>query len=122
MTVRFPDAWPFLLLALAAFRLYRLGARDTISEPVRARLSYPDDAAVTLDSEEPALEVVGDGERSKGWRVYAATLIRCAWCGGFYVSAGVWVAWDQWPSWTLFLATPFALSAVLGLAKKQLDP
>lgn len=125
MTARVPDWWQFAVLALAAYRIYRLGARDTITEPLRAKVSYPDDQAITLDDSPfttPEIEVVGAApEFPKGWRIYLATLIRCPWCAGFYVSATVWIAWVIWPLWTLFLAVPWALSCVLGIAKKNLD-
>lgn len=124
MTPRVPDAWAFVLLALAAYRLYRLGAKDTITEPLRAAATYPDDQAVAL-GDDPAdrLEVVGrDAKQPKAWRVYLATLIRCPWCAGFYVSVVVWVAWLLEPRWALWAATPWAISAVVGLVKKTLDP
>lgn len=121
MTLPVPSPWAFVLLALAAYRLYRLGSRDTITEPIRAAVAYGDDEAVSLD-DEPRVEVVGvDREIPKGWRVYLSTLVRCPWCAGFYVSVAVWAAWWAAPRWTMFLAAPWALSAVLGLAKKNLD-
>jgi hypothetical protein len=122
VTWHFPDVWTFILLALAAYRLYRLGARDTITEPVRAALTYPDEQALALgDDVDPRLEVVGERDRPKGWRVYLATLIRCPWCAGFYVSVCVWVAWELEPRWSTICAAPWALSAVLGLVRKNLD-
>lgn len=124
MTVRIPDAWQFVLLALAAYRVYRLIARDTITEPLRAAVSYPDTQAVSLDEqpEDEGLTVIGtDTDIPKSWRVYVATLIRCPWCAGFYVSVGTWLLWDVWPRPVLFLATPWAIAAVLGLVKKNLD-
>lgn len=122
--MRTPDAWTFVLLALAAFRVYRLIARDTITEPIRAKLTYPDGEAVALDDEPCAFGLWlrgADGQR-KSWRVYASTLIRCPWCAGFYVSVAWWGAWALDPRLTAFLAAPWALSAAVALASKQLDP
>lgn len=125
MTWRTPDWWQFVLLALAAFRIYRLGARDTITEPLRAALTYEDAASVSLDDdpgEKEGLAVIGlDDEIPKSLRVYASTLIRCPWCAGFYVSAAVWGAWEVWPRPTLFLAAPWAVSAAVALVTKNLD-
>lgn len=123
MTVRIPDAWQFVLLALAAYRIYRLIARDTITEPLRAAISYPDEENVSLDDDpKDRILIKGvDYDLPKGWRVYVATLIRCPWCAGFYVSVGTWLLWDIWPRQVLFAATPWAIAAVLGLAKKNLD-
>lgn len=142
-----PGPSELALLALAAYRVYRLIARDTITEPARAAISYPDDQAVTLDSEihvlppappkptPPGYEAHGlgffpKGDRitvapehllSKPLRVYVATLIRCPWCMGFYVSVAVWGAWMLWPRAALIGATPWAIAALVGLIAKNLD-
>lgn len=115
-----PDWWQFVLLALAAFRVYRLVARDTITAPIREALTYPDDATAPLGERpsETGLAVVGEDEQPKGWRVYLSTLVRCPWCAGFYVSVAWWAAWLAWPSWTLWAAVPWAISAVLALLSK----
>lgn len=131
-----PGPWAFALLALAAFRLYRLAARDTITEPLREAVSYPDETAVTLDgprrvelAESSRLEVVRREMQTpirpdlfpKPLRVYAATLVRCHWCLGWWTSLAVWGAWLAWPHAALVAAAPWALSAVVGLASKNLD-
>jgi hypothetical protein len=111
------------MLALAAFRVYRLIARDTITEPFRAAATYPDRGAVALadDPADEGLAVVGDAELPKSWRVYISTLIRCPWCAGFYVSAGWWLLWQAWPHWTMAMSAPWAISAVVALLAKNLD-
>lgn len=125
-----PGPWAFALLALAAFRLYRLAARDTITEPLRDAVSYPDETAVTLDgprrvelaSVKPdRIEVDVAPDLVKPLRVYAATLIRCHWCLGWWTSLAVWGVWLAWPHAALVAAAPWALSAVVGLASKNLD-
>lgn len=114
-----PAPWAFALLALAVYRIYRLLARDTLTEPVRAAVSYPDGEAVTLDG---VSRVSSPVERGKPLRVYVSTLLRCPWCVGFYVSSAWWAAWLAWPHATLIIAVPWALSAVTGLVAKNLDP
>lgn len=115
-----PGPWQFVLLTLASYRLFRLEAIDTITAPIRAWLSYPDETAVTL-SDEPRLEVIGEPVRPKPGRVYVATLVRCPWCAGFYVAWIVWGAWLLRPRSALLVATPLAISALIGLIRKNLD-
>lgn len=120
-----PGWLALVLLSLAAFRVYRLVARDTITEPVREAVTYPDDATVEL-GEKPSevtihkggVVVLGPDEQPKTWRVYLSTLIRCPWCAGFYVSVAWWAAWWAWPRPTLFLAAPWAISAVVAMLAK----
>lgn len=119
MTVSAPGWWTVVLLALAAFRTYRLAARDTITEPIRGAVTYPDEEAVTLDHVPvDRIRVVGEVELPKPLRVYVSTLLRCPWCLGFYSSVGWWLAWSAEPRWTLWIAVPWALSGLLGLAAK----
>lgn len=121
-----PGPWQFALLALAAYRLFRLEALDTITAPLRAWLTYPDETAVTLSDPpaEDAFEVITYSEpaRPHSWRIYLATLIRCPWCAGFYVAWIVWGLWLLRPHAALFVAVPLAISALIGLTRKNLDP
>lgn len=149
MSLPVPGWWAVILLSLAAFRVYRLIARDTITEPARAAVTYPDDEAITLGEtpseaqavrdecidriaagldiprelldipERRRLRVIGDDEQPKGWRIYLSTLIRCPWCLGFYVSVAWWACWTQWPTPTLFAAAPLTVSAVVAMLAKM---
>lgn len=138
MVWKIPDWWQITMLALAAFRVYRLIARDTLTEPIRDAFTYPDDATVDLGERpsevksqfpRPQMEeigrsgivVVGEDEQPKSWRVYLSTLVRCPWCAGFYVSAGWWLLWQTWPHWTMVAAAPWAISAIVALLAKNLD-
>lgn len=118
---RVPDLTQLVVLSLAAWRAYRIGARDTITEPIRAALSYPDKTAVTLAHDTEGLTIIGLEDESKPPRVYLATLIRCPWCAGFYVSVAAWLLWEAWPRATLVGSTPLAISALVGLITKNLD-
>lgn len=84
-----PDLWSFVILALAAWRTWRLLADDVILEPLRRRAFHG----------------------RQGLAVFA----ECPFCLGFWVSVAWWLAWEAWPHWTLVAATPFALSAVVAL-------
>lgn len=96
MSWRVPDWWAFVLLALAAFRVFRLIAEDAILDRPRDR-------------------VTGRlGEKSE-------LFIVCPWCLGFWIALAWWLAWIPWPHGTLVVATPAALSAIVGLVSSRLD-
>lgn len=124
-----PGAWPSILLALGVFRLVRLIGWDDITTRLRARVT-----GISDHDYGTAAEIV-DAAEAKGldpWdvtglpisrrRFYAARLLRCPWCVGFWLSGAVWVAWLAAPTATLVAAVPFALSASVGLVAKNLDP
>lgn len=92
MTWAIPSWLSLALLALAAYRTYRLIADDEILDPVRDRLAP-------------------DGSKR-------AHFIACAACLGAWVSLGWWLAWCAWPFWTLVVAAPAAISAVVILIAK----
>lgn len=96
MTWTPPGWWAFVLLALAAFRVYRLLAADAL-------LDRPRDWVTARVGEKAELFVV------------------CPWCLGFWVAAGWWLAWAASPHWTVVVAAPFALSAVVALLEVNLD-
>lgn len=75
------DLVQVVITALAAYRVWRLIGRDTISEGIRARLP----------------------EHSRHW-------VECPWCGGSWVTFAVVIVviWVGWPTlWPVL----FALSA-----------
>ncbi len=75
------------LLALAAYRIWRLLAEDTILEPVRRRMIR--------------------GET-------VSELVSCPWCLGSWVAIGWWICWYIWPHQTSIVAGPFAIAALVG--------
>lgn len=91
-----PGWWAFVLLALAAFRVFRLVAEDTILDRPRDRLTHR------------------LGEKSE-------LFVVCPWCLGFWITVGWWFAWLIWPHATLVVATPWALAAAVGLVASRLD-
>lgn len=92
-----PGWWPFVLLALAAYRLWRLLALDAVIDRWR----------------QPVLRRVPE-KLHQG--------VECPYCFGAWVAVGWWLAWQIWPHTTLAIAVPFALSAVVGLIGARLDP
>jgi len=90
-----PDPWSFLLLGLAAWRMWKLIASDLI-------LERPVDSA--LRRLEPAA-------RRTFWREFLA----CSYCSGTWLALIWWGAWMLWPTGTTIAAVPWALAAVVGL-------
>lgn len=101
-----PSWWEFLLLALAAWRVFRLISEDDI-------LNRPRRWVLRLD---PDWEE-GD-EPNEEFRFKWSEFITCPYCAGFYISVLWWGAWMIWPHATVMLAVPWAISAVvIGAAK-----
>lgn len=101
-----PPPWTGIVLTLAAFRLARLVGWDDFP-PIRRTRDW----------------LVGAGDQLTGpRRRLLDDFLGCPWCQGFWLSAGVYVAWLLEPTGTLYAAAPFALSAAVGLIAKNLDP
>lgn len=94
-----PSWWPFVLIALAAFRTWKLVGDDTI-------LDRPRNALIRLASKR--------GRRNDR-ALYVHEMLSCPWCAGFWISLGWWGAWLLWPHGTAVAAVPFAVSAAVGL-------
>lgn len=113
-----PPVWHFALLALCAYRVWRLIAEDEILErPRRFVLRLGDEWAEDGDP-------VPDGYREK-WALF----LTCPWCAGAWISGLVYLAWlwlygdPDHPSNVLTgVAVWFALSATVGIIRRQLDP
>lgn len=82
-----PNWYETALLALAAFRTWKLLAEDTILDGLRRHVT---------------------SER-------ASMFIACCWCSGFWVALGWWGAWEIWPHGTTIAAVPLVLSAGVGI-------
>lgn len=84
-----PEPWAFALLALAVFRLWKLLADDEVLDTPRRWLirRIPEKLEVGLV---------------------------CPWCLGGWLCVGVWALWWYWPTFTLEVSTPLALSAAVG--------
>jgi len=76
----------FVLVALAAYRTWKLIGDDDITAPMRARLPV-------------------------AWHAFHAS----PWCAGFYVVAGWFAAWELWPDGAETAAVPFAAATAVGV-------
>jgi hypothetical protein len=90
-----PEPWTFVLLALAAWRMWKLLADDVILEQPMDRL----------------LRLIADRRRRDAVRSF----IECYWCLGFWLAVAWWAAWLAAPKWAAVAAVPWALSAAVGL-------
>jgi Protein of unknown function (DUF1360) len=105
-----PDVWPFLLLAVAAYRMWHLLAEDTILDrPRRWFLRLGSDWQAEGDPVPP------------GYRAKHAEFLTCPWCAGFWIGVVWWAAWLAWPEAALIAAVPFAISAVVALVNAVVD-
>lgn len=125
-----PSPWPALILALGVFRLVRLVGWDDISATPRAWLTgltdreYNDWAKWVWEQQQQDLDPWRDGKTVVPVgpvRFKLAQLVRCPWCAGFWVSLASYLAWYAAGYATMTVATPLALSAVVGLVAKHLD-
>jgi hypothetical protein len=112
-----PDWFEFILLALIAFRFWRLLAEDDILEhPRRWFLRLPYEWK--------------DGPFPKEYREKWALFLICPWCAGAWVSLLTYIAFlgtlGEWPDTfgdvAVGLGVWFALSASVGLIRTNLDP
>lgn len=113
-----PEPYQFVLLALIAYRVWRLVAEDDILEKPRRWL-------VRL----PQNWQEGDSFPRK-YREELALFINCPWCAGAWISLLVYIFWvgtiGEWPDTlgdvVVGLGVWFALSASVGLIRSKLDP
>lgn len=106
--MRHLDIWTAILLPLAAFRIYRLIAEDTILDRPRAFV----------------LGLAGWKEGQKvpdGYKEKWATFITCPWCAGFWICGvvlGAWCLVFGWIGFFGFFVAWFAMSAIVGMIAK----
>ena len=113
-----PEPYQFVLLALIAYRLWRLVAEDDILERPRRWL-------VRL----PRKWKEGDSFPQK-YREELALFINCPWCAGAWVSLLVYTIWvatlgdgpDSFEEVVVGAGVWFAISASVGLIRSKLDP
>lgn len=98
-----PDWWEFLLMALAAYRTFRLIAWDTIADRPRAWVLG---------------RVKKRGRDANYWYLF----VTCPFCAGFWISLAWVCAFWLAPYWTTVVAVPWAVSAFVALVATNVDP
>lgn len=108
------DAWLFILLALACYRVTRLVTTDTITEPlfgpIRLRLEARWIRKHAGDDENLA-HLYGKSEK---WNSKLAFLLSCPWCLGFWISGAATLLVSLVYGLDYPIITWFALSTVVG--------
>ena len=137
-----PSWWQFTLLALAAYRLTRLAGWDDFPLALKVRTAVIGERWVPATPPPGAEKSEGTGRVQAGElglpgkqptsevaevrpaydRPTLAHLVHCPFCIGFWISLAVYVCWQAWPHGTLVALAPFAISGVVGLVAKNLDP
>lgn len=128
-----------IALPFAAFRLTRLVGWDEITVDVRTAICgvsdryYVDLSKFVEDVKgagrdpwnTPMLSREGEplmlGSVISPRRYYLAKLLHCPWCVGFWISLGL-CAWTFWWDTTTVVLTTLAVSSLVGLIAKNLDP
>lgn len=107
MTV--PTWFELVVLALAAFRVWRLLGKDVI-----------------LDRPRRWLVGLGDWREGDpvpaGYREWIVELIECPRCLGTWVALAFFVAFELWPHGTMIVASACAIAALVAIAGTMLDP
>jgi hypothetical protein len=133
-----PAPWAFVILALAAYRLTRLGGWDDFPPIAAARAWLLRESWVTADgvavnglASTTTAEVELPGKTPSTpvpavfptyGRPILAHLVHCPFCLGWWVSFSCYLAWALAGEWALVPLAPFAISGVVGLVAKNLDP
>lgn len=98
-----PSWYALALLVLAAYRCWRLIGLDTITQPLRMRITRLPDSWQHGD------------DPPDGYREWLAVWLQCPWCCGFYCSVAWWAAWLAFPHAVLIVAVPWAISGLVGM-------
>jgi hypothetical protein len=121
-----PGWWEFTLLAFAGYRLTRFVGWDEWPPIARLRAWaigerwVPADGELELPGKQPTSEA--HGVRPAYDRPVVAHLVHCPFCLGWWISLALYAGWLAAPRGILYAMTPFALSGVVGLIAKNLDP
>ena len=106
----------FIVLALATFRVSRLIALDSITEPVREWLRVKgslEQVRHTPQGEERRILLVG----LWGWLF---RLVTCVWCVSIWVAAAIVVMMRFAGGWFEYIAFALALSSIAGITSERL--
>lgn len=119
-----PHWWAASVLALGAFRVTRLIGWDDLPpvERLRAWLVGEHTARTGSGNSHLGLTATKAEDTTAYRRPTLNHFVHCAFCQGFWVALVVYLAWLGEARWTLLVLFPFALSSVVGLVARNLDP
>lgn len=98
-----------MILTLGTFRLWRIVAADTLPILMRAR----DWLLVGVEWDD-------EGRTLYYRRKLLAEWLECPYCSGAWFSVAVYLLW-LWTPEMLYVATPLAISAAVGILRTRLD-
>lgn len=119
-----PSGLVLVVLALAAYRACRLTGWDDFPPVAWVRAKITGEKIVSTGSFNARHNLTDEpleSTYSYRWPTLAHFL-HCAFCSGFYWSVAFYLAWLEWPRYTMYVAVPAALSALVGLIAKNWDP
>lgn len=148
MTATLPTRWwEWMILVFGAYRLTRLVGWDDWPPIVRARVWLLREYWVAVDDGGTVVSMGGPGPHPSGsqfetekpvpgkppssevsdvrpgyGRPTLAHLIHCPFCLGWWISLTVYTFWLADAHWALYTLFPWALSGLVGLLAKNLDP
>lgn len=96
-----------IIIVLAAYRLWMLIAKDSITAGWRHRILGYDD--------------YGRRNRWPKARTKLGEFVHCPWCLGAWLSLLVYVAWRLYPDAAMWVLTPLAISAAVALISVCFD-
>lgn len=102
------DLWPFVLVALAAYRVTRFFVFDSL---MGFNLESRSKMSRWLDVRSYNSDGSDRDDRSWLW-LKTVDLLVCPFCLGFWITFGIWAAVYYGPSWVLVPVAVFALAGV----------
>lgn len=106
------DFYALAVIALGAYRLFRLVAWDFVLQGPRDRL-LGKETRVSASTTNSITDVIESFRRPR-----LEKFLRCPWCCGFWCCVILWGAHLAWPRPTLIVATVLASSTLVGLIDK----
>lgn len=109
---------PAIIVILGVFSITRLLVEDTLFDRPRNWFfdHFPHDGYTTKKiPKRGKYNIISNGYHLVTKGTYLGKLMSCAWCAGFWVALGIYVALLLSPVWTTFVLFPLALRVIPAL-------